>query len=374
MHSIFVYGTLRHVPLLTVVLGRAADALDLQDADLVGHQVQNVKGHDFPILTKGGDSAKGLLINGLNDQDIARLRFYEGSFQYDLVDVEVMVSGQTAKAQVFEAEAGVWTPEGVWSLARWAENYGELTVYGAIEELSYFGNRTRSEVDAILPMIRARATAKVNGANDNRPRNPGGMTRNDVENVTITRPYSVYFTLEEYDLNFRQYSGSTSEMVRRAVFVATDAVIVLPYDPVRDRVLLVEQFRPGPFARADKYPWQLEPIAGRVDASETPERTAHREAREEAGLTLDHLEEVARCYASPGCSTEFYHIFLGTTDLPDGVEGVAGLSEESEDIRSYLFSFDELMEMTDSLEVVNAPLALAALWLARHRDRLRAAA
>jgi nudix-type nucleoside diphosphatase (YffH/AdpP family) len=188
------------------------------------------------------------------------------------------------------------------------------------------------------------------------------------------RPYVDFFALEEYDLRFRRYDGSMSECVTRAVFMATDAVIVLPYDPVRDRVLLIEQFRMGPQARGDAKPWQLEPIAGRVDAGETPETTAHREAAEEAGITLRSLHDVAHCYASPGCSTEFYDIYVGIADLPDGVVGVSGLASEQEDIRSYLFSFDALMALVDDMQAVNAPLVLAALWLARHRERLRKAA
>ena len=118
----------------------------------------------------------------------------------------------------------------------------------------------------------------------------------------------------------------------------------------------------------------LEPIAGRVDAGETCEETAYREALEEAGLTLEALHEVAHCYASPGCSTEYFDIYVGICDLPDDVTGICGVKEEAEDIRSYLFSFDELMGMVDGMQAVNAPLVLAGLWLARHRERLRAGA
>ena len=75
-------------------------------------------------------------------------------------------------------------------------------------------------------------------------------------------------------------------------------MIVLPYDPVHDRVLLVEQFRAGPFARQEENPWCLEPIAGLIDQSKTPEEAGLRESHEEAGLTLSRLELVARSYPS----------------------------------------------------------------------------
>lgn len=84
-------------------------------------------------------------------------------------------------------------------------------------------------------------------------------------------------------------------------------MIVLTYDPVHDRVLLVEQFRAGPLARQEENPWRLEPIAGLIDRGETPEEAGLREAHEEAGLTLSRLELVARSYPSPVISTEFFH-------------------------------------------------------------------
>jgi hypothetical protein len=91
---------------------------------------------------------------------------------------------------------------------------------------------------------------------------------------------------------------------------------------------------------------------------------------EEANLSFQELHPIAKCYASPGCNTEYFNIFLGITDLPDDITGVNGLDSEAEDIKSYLYSFDALMEMTESFQAANAPLVLSALWLARHRKRL----
>lgn len=374
MTNVFVYGTLRHVPLLAAVLGKARDALDLRQGRLADHSVFSVKGQDFPILKPSDGQAEGLFIGDLSDTEVERLRFYEGSYDYDLTDVFVTVDGTEHQARVFKSDNSSWVPDGPWSLDSWAERFGDVTVLRAVEEMSYFGLRSRDKVDWMLPLIKARATAKMQAKRRNDAVSPSGMTAADVGDVSLSRPYAEYFTLEEYGLTFRRYDGTQSEKVTRAVFVATDAVILLPYDPVRDRVLLIEQFRPGPFARGDDLPWQLEPIAGRLDAEENPETCARREAQEEAGLELSELHEVANCYASPGCSTEYFNIYVGLAALPDGVEGVSGLEQEAEDIRSYVYSFDELMQMVDGKQIVNAPLVLAALWLARHRDRLRATA
>jgi nudix-type nucleoside diphosphatase (YffH/AdpP family) len=149
-------------------------------------------------------------------------------------------------------------------------------------------------------------------------------------------------------------------------------VTVLPYDPICDRVLLIEQFRAGPMARGDAGAWQLEAIAGRIDAGETPEQAGRREAVEEAGLTLGALLPVAQYYPSPGIMTEYLYSYVGLVDLPDGIAGVFGQEDEAEDIRGHLISFERMMELVASGEIANSPLILTALWLQRERVRIRA--
>jgi nudix-type nucleoside diphosphatase (YffH/AdpP family) len=184
-------------------------------------------------------------------------------------------------------------------------------------------------------------------------------------------PYAQFFAVEEYDLSWRRFDGAHSPTTTRAAFVSGDAVTVLPYDPKRDLVLVVEQIRAGPFARGDRQSWQIEAIAGRVDPFETPEQAARREAVEEAGLTLTELIPIAQYYPSPGAKTEFLYSYVALTNLPDGCAGVFGLAEEAEDIRGHLISFDRLMALVASGEIANAPLILTALWLQRERARLR---
>ena len=185
--------------------------------------------------------------------------------------------------------------------------------------------------------------------------------------------YNGFFSVKEYDLSFTKFDGSKSELVTRSALISFDAVIVLPYDPVHDRVLLVEQFRAGPFARQEENPWCLEPIAGLIDQGETPEEAGLREADEEAGLTLSSLELVARSYPSPGISTEFFHQYIGITSLPETTSLVSGLASESEDIRSHIFCFSDFLKMIEAGQITVGPAILLGLWLARHRDKLRAA-
>ena len=194
-----------------------------------------------------------------------------------------------------------------------------------------------------------------------------------VEVLARRHPHLGFFALEELELTHPRFDGSQSARLLREVFVAGDAVTVLPYDPLRDRVLLIEQFRMGPFGRGDPLPWQLEAIAGRIDPGETPEAAARREAVEEAGLTLGALEKVAEYYPTPGAVTEYLYSYVALCDLPDGVAGVFGAAAEAEDIRGQLVPFDRLLEAMAAGEIGNAPLLLTVLWLQRERERLRAA-
>ena len=185
--------------------------------------------------------------------------------------------------------------------------------------------------------------------------------------------YNGFFSVKEYDLSFTKFDGSKSDVVTRSALISFDAVIVLPYDPIHDRVLLVEQFRAGPFARQEENPWCLEPIAGLIDQGETPEEAGLREAHEEAGLTLSRLELVARSYPSPGISTEFFHQYIGITSLPKTTSLVSGLASEAEDIRSHIFCFSDFLKMIEAGHITVGPAILLGFWLAKYRDKLRAA-
>lgn len=216
--------------------------------------------------------------------------------------------------------------------------------------------------------IRARA-AQIVPATQRRVAVP-----DDVAVLTRAERFAGFFAVEEQGLRFRRFDGTLSDPVNREAFVSGDAVTVLPYDPVRDRVLLIEQFRVGPHLRGDANPWQLEAIAGRIDDGETAEATAIREAKEEAGIEINRLMPIAGYYPTPGAVTEFLYSYLALVDLPDSAIGTFGLATESEDIRVHLVSFDRLMQLCASGEVGNAPTLLSALWLARERPTLRAAA
>ena len=203
------------------------------------------------------------------------------------------------------------------------------------------------------------------------------LTKSDEMNRTLALShakrsvYKGFFSVEEHDLTYQKFNKEQSNVVTRSTLVSSDAVIVLPYDPVNDRILLIEQFRAGPYVKGDENPWVLEPIAGLIDEGETPESAGIREAQEEALLEIKRLELVARSYPSPGISTEFFHQYIGISELLDSSSVIAGLSSENEDIRSHIFEYEQFFKMIESGKVKVGPLILLGLWLSKNRDRLR---
>jgi ADP-ribose pyrophosphatase len=369
MTDLFVYGTLRHIPLLEIVLGRPAGQIDLSVDDLPDHAAMTALEGPFPLIAAlSGHIQTGLVLNKLSSMDLERLNFYEGGFDYTLAR-KTTSKGQGVDVY-FPPLEGV-TANGLWDLAQWEADWSPLTLIAAREVMSFFGERSAQDIVRMFPMIRSRAAANLNAQST---KHGHGTLGGRLEIVKKTREYTDFFALDSYQLQHERFDGTMTDTLSRAVFIGTDAAILLPYDPKRDRVLLVEQMRMGPVGRGDPNLWQLEPIAGRVDAGETPVECAIREAEEEADLQITQLESVCEAYPSPGCSTEFFYLYIGLADLPDDVVGISGLETENEDIRTHVMSFDALMKLVESQKAANVPLVTLAYWLAFHRPRLRSLA
>ena len=178
-----------------------------------------------------------------------------------------------------------------------------------------------------------------------------------------------FFRLARYRLRHTLFHGGWSRALTREIFERGHAAAVMPYDAVRDRVALIEQFRPGAL-EAPGGPWLLEFVAGIIEEGETPEDVVRREAVEEAGCTIGALERICEYLVSPGGTTETTTLFAGAADL-EGVGGVHGLDEENEDIFVHVVDAGEAIAMADDGRVANAMGQIGLHWLARHRGRLR---
>ncbi|PWR01942.1 hypothetical protein DKT77_14325 [Meridianimarinicoccus roseus] len=247
-------------------------------------------------------------------------------------------------------------------LAIWREAASEI--------LDAIGTQDSDQVQERLGMIWSRADSRLRGQASRRT--PlGGLDRRNLRIRSRTRPYAGFFAVEDYVYSHDRFDGTDSGPLDRAAFIGGDAVTVLPYDPVRDTVLVVEQVRASAVARNDPSPWLIEPVAGRIDPGQSVEETARRETLEEAGLTLGALHSIGEYYPSTGAFTEYLYSFIGIADLPEDAAGLGGLASEAEDIRAHVMPRARLMELIAAGEAPVGTLLVSAFWLALNVDRLR---
>ncbi len=197
------------------------------------------------------------------------------------------------------------------------------------------------------------------------------MSDDDVEITQHEELHRGFFRLERYRLRHKLYRGGWSAELEREIFERGRTVGILLYDPDRDEIVLVEQFRLAVHL-AGLPAWVLEIVAGIVDKEgESEVALARRETREEAGLEL--IGEpifVHRFMPSTGGCTEVLDLFAGRVDASKA-SGIHGLAAEHEDIKVVVLRFDEAMQRVRADAFKNGPTLLALYWLAAERERLR---
>lgn len=192
-----------------------------------------------------------------------------------------------------------------------------------------------------------------------------------VEVIEKTTPHDGYFRVDKLRLKHRRFAGGWTGEMTREVFERGHAAVVLPYDAVRDEVVLIEQFRIGALT-AGRDPWLVEAVAGIVEPGETPEDVVRREAVEEAGCAITALEVIGEVFPSPGGCSELLTLYCGRVDSA-GAGGLFGLDHEGEDIRAFTLPFDEAFARLARAEFLNANLVITLQWLALNRERLKRA-
>lgn len=195
------------------------------------------------------------------------------------------------------------------------------------------------------------------------------MNKDGVELIEKQTAFRGYFRIDRLRLRFPLYEGGMSREVDREVLERGQVAAVLLVDPDRDCVVLIEQFRPGPYA-AGEQPWLIETVAGVIEGRESAEEMARREAREEANCEITDLFPIMRFFTSPGASTESVALFCGRVDSTDA-GGVHGLEEEGEDIRVLVMSVMEALSLLHEGKIVNAKTIIALQWLASNYDRVK---
>lgn len=191
----------------------------------------------------------------------------------------------------------------------------------------------------------------------------------DVEVLKHETLYDGWSRLHRYTYRHRLSDGSWTRPFTREVYDRGSAAAVLLYDPDADRVVLVEQFRPGAHA-AGLAPWQLEPVGGMVERGEDPAEVVRREALEEAGCPIielihafDYMPSVAS-YQSP------IHLFCGRVDAARA-GGIHGRADEDEETRVVVLTAAAAFAAVKERPIVSSGGLLALQWLQLNHTWLR---
>ncbi|MBI1273312.1 MAG: NUDIX domain-containing protein [Alphaproteobacteria bacterium] len=198
------------------------------------------------------------------------------------------------------------------------------------------------------------------------------MTKMKFEILGREALFQGYFRMDKLSFRHELFGGGWSAPYTRETLDRGQVAALLPYDPVRDAVVLNRQIRPGPIANGNDDPWITEIVAGVIDGKDTAEETARREAEEEAGCRIIALQKMLHYYPTPGIASECITLFIGhvdTSEMP--ARAVHGLPEENEDIEATVVSCKEAFELLKQDKLRNALAIIALQWLALRHSEVR---
>lgn len=187
------------------------------------------------------------------------------------------------------------------------------------------------------------------------------FAHDDYEIVEQKRSFQGYFAIDTYRIRHRLFAGGWSDVFQRELFERGHAAAVLLFDPKRNEVVLLEQFRIGALT-SEKSPWMIEVVAGIIEEGETAEEVAVRECQEEAGVTVEQLDYIGQYFCTPGGSSESIKLYCATIDSSN-IGGIFGLEHEQEDIRVFTMPLADVKVCLDSGEIENATTIIALQWL-----------
>ncbi len=179
------------------------------------------------------------------------------------------------------------------------------------------------------------------------------------------------FPVQRVRFRFRKRDGTPSAPLTWELMRRGQGTVILPWDPVTDRIALIEQFR-LPALAAGEEPMMTELPAGLVETGEDPDATARRELAEETGLHTDRMIPIGAFMLMQGASDERVHFYLAQVALQDEDGTLGGLDTEGEETAVVVVTAADAFAMVAGNRIRNAPAALALLWLQVNHARLRA--
>jgi len=172
--------------------------------------------------------------------------------------------------------------------------------------------------------------------------------------------YSGFFNLNKYQFIHQKHDGDWTNIVEREIFSGAHVSTLLPYDPIKKEIILIQQFRAGVLSRYDN-DYLYEIVAGIIGENEKPEETAKRECLEETGCEVKKIIPIQAYFPAPASSESYYHLFLGEINSFDG-ERIKGLEDENEDILVKSFKIENVRNMLKEKKIKNGLTLIALQW------------
>lgn len=186
------------------------------------------------------------------------------------------------------------------------------------------------------------------------------FSQSDVQVLGKVTLYDGFFRMEKCRFRHRLFAGGWSDTLEREIFEKGHAIALLPYDPIRQEFVLIEQFRFGAMASSDS-PWLLEVVAGIIDPGEQADEVCHREAQEEAGLQLLSVRKALSYLSSPGRTSERIEVYVAQVDASQAA-GLHGLPHEGEDIKVHRVAEADAFAWIQNGKIDNAASLIALQW------------
>jgi GDP-mannose pyrophosphatase NudK len=161
-----------------------------------------------------------------------------------------------------------------------------------------------------------------------------------------------WYTLKKFTYEVMKGDGSRQVQTREAYDRGNGATILL-YNKASQSVILTRQFRLPTFINGNASGMLIEACAGLLD-KDNPEDCILREAEEETGYKVSHVEKVFEAYMSPGSVTEILYFFVAEYSTDMKVSDGGGIEAEQENIEVLELPFESAWQLMQQGEIKDA--------------------
>ncbi len=168
-----------------------------------------------------------------------------------------------------------------------------------------------------------------------------------------------YFLLRNMTYELTRRDGSVVRH-KREVYDRGNGATVLLYNPNKQSVVLVRQFRVATWVNGNPDGMLIETCAGLLD-NDAPEVCIRKEAIEETGYQVGEARKVFELYMSPGGVTELIHFFIA--EYSEAQRANRGGGVDDEDIEVLELSFVRALEMVASGEIQDGKAVILLQYL-----------